>query len=220
MMDDGQELSCVVVDPPGPVDACVVWLHGLGADGHDFEPLVPHLGLPAGHGVRFVFPHAPVQPVTLNGGMRMRAWYDIVSPDLEREVDHQGIRAACSRVGALLQRERNRGVAAGRVVLAGFSQGGVVALHHGLYRESALAGILALSCYWVAGQAPPRAVAPVLMMHGRFDEVVPLALAQRSCLALQAAGVTVQWREYAMGHEVCPEQIGHIGTWLRRVLAL
>ncbi len=216
-MEGGQALSCVVVEPPGPVDASVVWLHGLGADGHDFEALVPHLGLPPGHGVRFVFPHAPVQPVTINGGMRMRAWYDIVSPDLAQDVDYPGIRAASARVGALLERERSRGVAAGRVVLAGFSQGGVVALHHGLYHESALAGILALSCYWVGEQAPPRPVAPVLMMHGRFDEVVPLALAQRSRLALQAAGVAVQWRDYAMGHEVCPEQIAHIGAWLRQV---
>ncbi len=224
MRSDDTLLPAVTIEPAGGVDACVVWLHGLGADGHDFEPLVGELGLPPGHGVRFVFPHAPVMPVTINGGLRMRAWYDIVAADLSRRVDVAGIRASAARVGALLAPQRRQGVAAERLILAGFSQGGVVALHQGLRHEARLGGILALSCYLAEpGTLAEQRVAepaPVMMMHGRYDEIVPLALAEQARRVLEASGIEVAWRVYPMAHSVCPDQVADIGAWLRQRLAL
>lgn len=207
---------------PSP-DAAVIWLHGLGADGHDFEPVVPQLGLPARLRVRFVFPHAPVRPVTINMGMPMRAWYDILQMGGGRE-DEAGIRASQGLLEALIARERARGVAAKRIVLAGFSQGGAIALHTGLRHAERLAGILALSTYLpLAATAPAELNAanrdvPLFMAHGSFDDIIPLERAHQSRLALERLGCTVGWREYPMPHSVCGDEIAHIATWLREVL--
>lgn len=216
-------LDAIEIETGPAPDAAVLWLHGLGADGHDFEPLVPELRLPRELRVRFVFPHAPVRPVTLNMGMSMRAWYDIIQLGGGRE-DDAGIRASQGLLEALIARERARGVAAARIVLAGFSQGGAIALHTGLRHAERLAGILALSTYLpLAATLAAEASAanrdvPLLMAHGRFDDVIPLERARQSRLALEALGAKVEWREYPMPHSVCPEEIAHIAAWLRSVL--
>ncbi len=207
---------------PSP-DAAVLWLHGLGADGHDFEPVVPELRLPRELRVRFVFPHAPVRPVTLNMGMRMRAWYDIVQLGGGRE-DEAGIRDSQAQLEALVARERARGVAAARIVLAGFSQGGAIALHTGLRHGERLAGILALSTYLpLAGTLAAEASAanrdvPLFMAHGNYDDIIPIERARQSRRALEALGTRVEWHEYPMPHSVCGEEIADIAAWLRAVL--
>ncbi len=207
---------------PSP-DAAVLWLHGLGADGHDFEPVVPELRLPRELRVRFVFPHAPVRPVTLNMGMRMRAWYDIVQLGGGRE-DEAGIRDSQAQLEALVARERARGVAAARIVLAGFSQGGAIALHTGLRHGERLAGILALSTYLpLAGTLAAEASAanrdvPLFMAHGNYDDIIPIERARQSRRALEALGTRVEWHEYPMSHSVCGEEIADIAAWLRAVL--
>jgi phospholipase/carboxylesterase len=200
-------------------DAAVIWLHGLGADGHDFEPVVPELRLPARLRLRFVFPHAPVRPVTINMGMRMRAWYDILQLGGGPE-DEPGIRASQAILEALIARERARGIEPQRIVLAGFSQGGAVALHTGLRHGERLAGVLALSTYLplattVAGERnPASAQLPVFMAHGRFDEIIPLARAQQSRALLESLGCRLHWCEYPMPHAVCGEEIADIAAWL------
>lgn len=206
---------------PNPA-ASVIWLHGLGADGHDFEPIVPELPLPAGLGARFVFPHAPVQAVTINYGHVMPAWYDVYGDGRQ---DADGIRLSQGRIEALIARERERGVAPGRIVLAGFSQGGAIALLTGLRHPDRLAGILALSTYLplaetVAAEASPanRAV-PIFMAHGAEDPVIPLQRAAISRDQLRKVGYQVEWHEYPMPHAVCPEEIADVGAWLGRVLA-
>jgi phospholipase/carboxylesterase len=208
---------------PGP-DAAVIWLHGLGADGYDFEPIVPELRLTPHLRVRFVFPHAPVRPVTLNMGMPMRAWYDILQLGGGAE-DAEGIRASQELVQRLVARERGRGVAARRVVLAGFSQGGAIALQAGLRHGERLGGILALSTYLplaatlAAERSPANRDLPVFMAHGTLDPMIAIARARESRAALQALGYAVEWREYAMPHSVCAEEIADIGAWLLRTLA-
>lgn len=203
--------------------AAVIWLHGLGADGHDFEPIVPELDLPATLPVRFVFPHAPMQPVTLNGGMIMRAWYDILDLDGAGE-DESGIRASQARVEALVAREKTRGIVPERLVLAGFSQGGAVAIQAGVRHPERLAGLLALSTYLpLADLLTAEATAanrktPVFMAHGRWDPLIPLPRAARSRDLLVAAGYGVEWHEYPMEHAVCLEEVRDVGAWLRRVL--
>ena len=204
-------------------DAAVIWLHGLGADGHDFEPVVPALGLPGRLAVRFVFPHAPVRPVTINMGTRMRAWYDIVALEGRCE-DGVGIRESQALIEGLVEREQARGVAAARIVLAGFSQGGAIALHTALRHPARLAGIMALSTYLpLAGtlEAERHAVnadVPILMAHGVYDEMIGIERARDSRAALEALGYAVEWLEYPMGHSVSPEEIAAIGGWLARVL--
>ncbi len=206
---------------PDPVEAAVIWLHGLGADGHDFEPIVPELGLPAAPRVRFVFPHASVQPVTINGGVRMRAWYDITNDGRQ---DAAGIRASQQRVEALIERETGRSVAPQRIILAGFSQGGAIALHTGLRHADRLAGILALSTYLPLGDTlaaeahPSNRDVPILMAHGAHDPLIPLTRAAASRDALRGLGYSVEWHEYPMPHSVCAEEIRDIGAWLARVL--
>jgi phospholipase/carboxylesterase len=208
---------------PAP-DAAVIWLHGLGADGHDFEPLVPELRLPARLRLRFVFPHAPVRPVTINMGMPMRAWYDILQMGGGRE-DAAGIRASQGLLEALVARERGRGIAAARIVLAGFSQGGAVVLHTGLRHAERLAGVLALSTYLplAATVAAERSAAnrdlPVFMAHGSQDPMIDIARARESRAFLEELGYAVQWREYAMPHSVCAEEVGDIAGWLLSRLA-
>jgi phospholipase/carboxylesterase len=207
---------------PSP-KAAIIWLHGLGADGHDFEPIVPELGLPASLPVRFVFPHAPLMPVTINQGMVMRAWYDVTGDGRE---DESGIRASQARVETLVEREKARDVGARAIVLAGFSQGGAVALQTGLRCSERLAGLLALSTYLpladkVAAEASPaNRTVPILMCHGLHDPLIPPARALRSRDALRALGYTVDWKEYPVPHAVCAEEIMDISGWLRRVLHL
>jgi phospholipase/carboxylesterase len=218
-----QQAQALEIESAPSPDAAVLWLHGLGADGHDFEPVVPQLRLPPGLRVRFVFPHAPVRPVTLNMGMRMRAWYDILQLGGGRE-DEAGIRESQALLEALIARERRRGVAAQRIVLAGFSQGGAVALHTGLRHAERLAGILALSTYLplaasVASEcSAANAGVPLFMAHGRFDDIIPLERARQSRALLEGLGCKVEWHEYAMPHALCGEEIADIAAWLRAVL--
>jgi phospholipase/carboxylesterase len=196
----------------------VIWMHGLGADGHDFEPIVPELRL--GIPVRFVFPHAPMRPVTINGGMAMRAWYDILGFDRHAQEDVAGIRASAIAVGELIEREIERGIPSERIVLAGFSQGGAVALQTALREPRPLAGVLALSTYLplAASLASERSAAnagvPIFMAHGTSDSVLPFSLGESSRRALEALGYVVDWRSYSMAHSVCLEEIGAIGAWL------
>ena len=196
----------------------VLWLHGLGADGHDFEPIVPELGLSVP--VRFVFPHAPVRPVTINGGMAMRAWYDILGFDRRAREDAAGIRASAAAVTELVDREIERGMSSDRIVLAGFSQGGAIALHTALREPRPLAGVLALSTYLplAATLASERSAAnarlPLFMAHGTDDGVLPLQLAETARGALEALGYAVEWHAYPMAHSVCMEEIGAIGAWV------
>ncbi|WP_397473557.1 alpha/beta hydrolase [Pusillimonas sp.] len=208
---------------PNPVHA-VIWLHGLGADGNDFAPIVPELKLNDAPAIRFVFPHAPIQPVTINGGMAMRAWYDIRNADLAQREDAQGILQSQEAVRALIQRENERGVATQNIVLAGFSQGCAITLQAGLRHPEKLAGLLALSGYLPLPESLPaeRSTAnqdtPIFMAHGAQDPVVPLQRAQQSCALLQELGYSVSWKTYPMPHSVCLEEINDIAAFLRQVL--
>lgn len=200
----------------------VIWLHGLGADGHDFEPVVPELRLPGSLPLRFVFPHAPVRPVTVNGGMQMRAWYDIVSLDSDGRADEAGIRASSALLDELVAREQSRGIDSGRIVLAGFSQGGAVVLHNALGNARALAGLIVLSSYIALPSAAGEAFAgnpsvPAFMAHGTFDPMVPFAGGRASADALARLGYDVEWHDYPMAHGVCPQEIRDIGNFLLRV---
>jgi phospholipase/carboxylesterase len=196
----------------------VLWLHGLGADGRDFEPIVPELRLRLP--VRFVFPHAPVRPVTINGGLQMRAWYDILGFDRRAKEDSAGIRESAAAVAELVDREIERGMASERIVLAGFSQGGAIALHTGLRSPKPLAGVLALSTYLplqatlASERSAANASIPLFMAHGTDDPVLPLALAETSRRALEALGYAVEWHAYPMAHSVCMEEVAAIGAWL------
>jgi phospholipase/carboxylesterase len=198
----------------------ILWLHGLGADGHDFAPMVPELVQPDWPAIRFVFPHAPMRAVTINGGARMRAWYDISHLSLEQRADEAGMRESIREVDALIARERDRGIPPSRLILAGFSQGGAVALAAGLRREAALGGLVSLSSYLPMAEqtrteitAAGRAT-PVFQAHGTQDPVVPMAFGQRSRVALEALGVPVAWRQYPMGHSVCAEEVQDLRAWL------
>jgi len=216
-------LPCVEVEPAGPATATVIWLHGLGADGHDFEPIVPALGLPRELAVRFVFPHAPSIPVTINGGMRMPAWYDILEMDLERRVDEIQLRESAARVAALIARERAAGIPSTRIVVAGFSQGGAVGLELALSHPEPLAGLLALSTYFATHRSvsrhPANALLPIAIHHGDADPLVPEARGRHSAEVLRAWGYPVEYRTYPMEHAVCPPQIRDIGRWLAARLA-
>ncbi|MBK7953376.1 MAG: alpha/beta hydrolase [Candidatus Accumulibacter sp.] len=204
----------------------IVWLHGLGADGHDFEPIVDEFDFDQLPALRFVFPHAPMRAVTINGGYVMRAWYDIVSADFApgRE-EAEGVRESTRQIEALLERENARGIPDARIVLAGFSQGGVIALHAGLRHPRRLAGILALSCYLPmtdtldAEAQPANRDVPIFMAHGRADPVIPYDLGKRSAKLLKAQDYHVQWHGYAAEHTVCIEELHDIEAWLNKVLA-
>jgi len=207
--------------------AAVIWLHGLGADGNDFAPIVPELRLARSPAVRFVFPHAPMMPVTINNGHVMRAWYDVSFGDLEgktRQADEKGVRASQAAIEKLIEREISRGIAAGKIVVAGFSQGGAIALQTALRYPHKLAGIMALSTYLPLAQtlaaeaaAANRSI-PIFFAHGSSDPVIPLAMATASRAALGAAGYAVYWHEYPMQHSVCIEEIHDISLWLAQVL--
>lgn len=213
-------LDAVEIDPPGTPRACIIWLHGLGADGHDFEPLIPQLGVVEKLGVRVVLPHAPRRPVTINGGMVMPAWYDIPAADFRQDQDSAGIHRSGQQLQALIGREIDAGIPAARILLAGFSQGGAIALHTGLRYQQSLAGILALSTYLpLADSLTGEASAanrdiPVLMAHGVQDPVVPLSLAAQSRDMLLQQGCRVTWLTYPMQHAVCPKEVQDIRDWL------
>jgi phospholipase/carboxylesterase len=210
-------LPCVEVGPRGQADGAVVWLHGLGANGHDFEPLVPMLELPR---VRFVFPHAPLRRVTINGGMEMPAWYDIVSLGRQGGGNAAHVREARAQVDALLRREKERGIPPGRTVLAGFSQGAALALHTGARYPETLGGILVLSGYEVmpgtreAEAAPANRNTPMLFCHGAHDPLVPVAGGRAAFDAHAAPGRDAQWREFPIAHEVSDEEISAVRDWL------
>lgn len=214
----------ITLEPERPADAAVIWLHGLGADGNDFVSVVPELRLPAEAAVRFVFPHAPVRPVTINNGMAMRAWYDIVALSRSGPEDADGIEDSARRIAGLLDAQREQGIDARRLVLAGFSQGGAIALHTGLRYPHRLGGVLALSTYLplnarLAGEAhDANRDTPILMCHGSLDPMVPMALGQTSRDLLQAQNYRVDWRDYPMQHQVCMEEIEHISAWLATLL--
>ena len=212
--------ECVEVPAAGAERWSVIWLHGLGADGHDFEPLVPELRLPAEHGVRFVFPHAPQRPVTLNAGVRMRAWYDIIGLDPAAPEDEAGIRQSGALVDALIAREEQRGVPAQRVVLAGFSQGGAMVLHAGLRYPQRLAGIAVLSGYLPLGDrlndemSAASRLTPIFQAHGRDDPVLPIDWAESSHARIAALRPAPEWHAYPMAHAVCGEEIDDLRRWL------
>jgi len=207
--------------------AAVIWMHGLGADGNDFVPIVNELDLAGAPGIRFVFPHAPTRPVTINNGYVMRAWYDISFGDLEgktRRADEKGVRESQAQIGELIAREQSRGIAASSIVLAGFSQGGAIALHTGLRHPETLAGVMALSTYlpladsFAAEASAANQSTQVFMAHGTHDPVVPYSMGNQSRQFLQQAGYAVEWHEYPMQHSVCLEEVADIGRWLVAVL--
>lgn len=209
---------------PDPTHA-VIWLHGLGADGHDFAPIVPQLLRPEWPPLRFVFPHAPVRPVTINAGMRMRAWYDIAGFDLSQRQDETGIRASIAEVEVLTARETARGVPDRHILLAGFSQGGAIALAAGLRHAKRLAGIMALSCYLPLGELTAaerhgvNADTPIFLAHGSFDPVVPQRLGEISRDHLRALGHAPDWHSYPMAHQVCAQEISDLSDWMSARLA-
>ena len=217
----------IEVETAADCNGSVIWLHGLGADGHDFEPIVPELRLAGTVRLRFVFPHAPVRSVTINGGMAMRAWYDIYSLERDGPVDEAGIRQSGEMLDGLIRRERDRGIAAERIVLAGFSQGGAIACHSALRYPDRLGGLMALSTYVPLhskladevfdNPAAQPADLPIFMAHGSMDPMLPMALGEMSRRILVERGYSVEWHDYPMGHAVCAEEIGDIRRWLETV---
>ena len=199
----------------------VIWLHGLGADGNDFVPVAEALSLPD---MRFIFPHAPIRPVTLNGGYRMRAWYDIYAPDLKSGEDREGMLDSRQRISEFIAREKERGMASDHVFLAGFSQGGAVALYAGLRHPERLAGIMALSTYLPLAVSlreeahPANSETPLFMAHGTMDEVIPISAGMASRDALANLGHEVKWHDYAMAHSVCQDEIGGIAAWIGKIV--
>lgn len=204
--------------------AAVIWLHGLGADGHDFEPIVPELIRPGERALRFVFPHAPIRPVTVNGGFAMRAWYDIASLERRSPEDEAGIRASQATIEELIRCENGRGIPASRIVLAGFSQGGALALFTGTRYGEKLAGIMGLSCYlllagrFAAERGTANQTTPIFLAHGTQDPVVAPLLGEQARTTLEAAGYPLEWHTYPIPHSVSPQEIADIAQWLRRVV--
>jgi phospholipase/carboxylesterase len=218
------QLEAIEIETTASPGVSIIWMHGLGADGHDFVDIVPELRLPARPGVRFVFPHAPMRPVTINGGYVMRAWYDIRDDGGVRREDPAGVRASQKAIEALIQREKERGVPAASIVIAGFSQGGAMALHTSLRHGERLAGIMALSCSLpladtlAAEAAPANRDVPIFIAHGAQDPMIPMARALRARETLVGLGYRVEWHEYPMPHSVCAEEVRDISTWLGVVL--
>lgn len=217
-------LESIEIETGANPQHAVIWLHGLGADGHDFAPIVPELGLQDAPTIRFIFPHAPIQPVTINGGMAMRSWYDIYVADLVRHEDESGLRQSQIEVQNLIARENARGIPTENIVLAGFSQGCAMTLQTGLRLPERLAGMLCLSGYLPLAAAvakerhPANQDTPIFMAHGSMDPVVPLTRAEASRQQLEAMGYQVQWNVYPMPHAVCPEEITAIGQFFKQVL--
>ena len=216
------DTQTVEVETGPEPSASVIWLHGLGADGNDFAPIVPQLGVPADLGVRFIFPHAPAIPVTINNGFVMPAWYDIKQLDVERHVDDEQLRQSASWVHDLIDREVARGVSADRIIIAGFSQGGAVSFEAALTYGTALAGVLALSTYFPTADSikiePVQNSLPIFICHGSYDQVVPEALGRKSVAILQNLGFVPEYTAYPMEHAVCPQEIQDIGAWINRIL--
>jgi phospholipase/carboxylesterase len=218
-------LECIERQTGPNPDAAVIWLHGLGADGNDFVPIVNEMRLPPSLAIRFVFPHAPVRPVTLNNGFRMRAWYDLAAGDVTNRADVAGVRESQAQIEALIAREKTRGVAARRIVLAGFSQGGVIAIHTGVRHAESLAGIVALSTYVVqpdklaAEGAPANRDIPIFMAHGTYDPMIRPEWGDASRQSLVAAGYKVEWHTYPMPHSVVMEEVDAIKAFFVKVLA-
>ncbi len=218
-------LPCVEIEPPGKADRAVIWLHGLGADGHDFEPIVPQLRIDPALRVRFVFPHAPRRPVTLNMGMVMPAWFDVRDLELRRDIDEAGVRESAAQIEALIEREGERGVAPSRILLAGFSQGGAIALHLALRHARPLAGVIALSTYLVCRNSLPEEASaanremPLFQAHGTQDPMVLPQFGEQSRDFLLEMGYRVEWHCYPMGHEIHPDEIRDLGQWINGVLS-
>ena len=220
-------LETIEIETDKNPTAAIIWMHGLGADANDFVPIVNELGLDGRPVVRFVFPNAPMRPVTINNGYVMRAWYDVSFGDLEgksRRADEQGVRESQAQIGALIEREAGRGILNKNILLAGFSQGGAIALHCGLRYPQKLGGVMALSTYLPLAESlpqegtPENRSVPIFMAHGVFDPVVPLVMGAGSMTFLIGAGYAVDWRQYPMQHSVCSQEIQDIGAWLRKVL--
>jgi len=215
-------LPAIELETSTTPDAAVIWLHGLGADGSDFASVVPELHLPADLGIRFIFPHAPAMPVTVNGGYVMPSWFDILAMGLDRKVNHAQLLASAAKINQLIDRERERGIDSRRIVLAGFSQGGAVAYQVSLSHPQPLGGLLALSTYFATSDSISLSEAnralPIELYHGAHDPVVPIALGQRAAQFLEAHGYDLAFRTYPMDHSVCPQQIAHLAEALRRFL--
>lgn len=220
-----QVLPYVEVNPTGKAKAAVIWLHGLGDSGNGFAPIVPELKIPEELAVRFVFPHAPNRPVTVNNGMLMRAWYDIVSMDFNNRADSKGVEESSALVAQLIEQEIKNGIPANKIVLAGFSQGGVIALNLGTRFEKPLAGIMSMSSYMsepekLSNEAhSANKATPIFVAHGTQDEVVPIFMGNTAFKVLQSNGYQATWHEYPMQHNVCPQQLADISAWLQQKLA-
>jgi len=218
--DGGELLEHLEVNTADNPEYSVIWLHGLGADGHDFEPVVPHLGLPSELAIRFIFPHALMRPITINGGAVMRAWYDIKEISTTKGQDEAGVLHSAIKIRALIDREIERGIPASRIVLAGFSQGGAMALHVGLRYPETLAGIMVLSAYLMfpdrlqGEYLQTNATTPVFVAHGTQDPVIPIALGQAVASVLQTGQWPVEWHSYPIPHSVSQQEITDIGRWL------
>lgn len=220
-------LECVEIESAENVEYSVIWLHGLGASGHDFEPIVPELNLLSRPGIRFLFPHAPIRPITINGGASMRGWFDIDSLDFNaRNQDNEGITESVAALNDLIENEHARGIPEGNIVLAGFSQGGAIALQAGLTLPHKCAGILALSTYLpmsdeaLAAIDSSKKTLPVFMAHGTHDDVIQSSIGAGSRDRLAASGIDVEWHEYAMPHSVSQEEVQDMSAWLKRLFGM
>ncbi len=226
-MTDSNAAPPIILQSSDTPDACVIWLHGLGADASDFAPIVKELDLPASMAIRFVFPNAPQRPISINKGYVMPGWYDITEADIAGDEtgeseDSKGIEMSSQAMQSLVDQQREEGIEASRIIIAGFSQGGAVALHVGLHYPQKLAGVMALSTYlpWCARKQPKNAAGlPIFMAHGSMDGVVKPEYGRRSAEALKQLGCALEWREYPMAHSVCIEEIADISRWLQRILA-
>lgn len=217
-------LPCIEIEPSYPVKNSIIWLHGLGADGNDFVPIIPELNLQSKAAVRFIFPHAPIMPITINNGYQMPAWYDIGSLSLDRRVDKKGMIQSVAYINNLIKREISRGVGSKHIFLAGFSQGAVIALTTALYYPQPLAGVIALSGYLPSSDevlekasAANRQI-PIFLAHGTQDPIVPIALGQTACSAIKHAAYSVTWHSYPMPHSVCKEEMHDLGLWINAIL--
>ncbi len=212
----------LIIDPPSTADACIIWLHGLGADRYDFVPVVDALDLPASHGLRFIFPQAPTRPVTINGGMPMPSWYDIIGMSPARAISQEQLQESADTVREIIDQQIAQGIKVERIILAGFSQGGAVVLHSALQSGLPLAGVMALSTYGptiegLLGKSDAKL--DMFFAHGRQDPMVPHAMGRLAHDLVQQAGHRPQWHDYNMGHEVCPEEIADINAWLQQRLS-
>lgn len=212
-------LPAIEIEPAQPATAAVIWLHGLGADGNDFAPIVPELRLPESMAVRFIFPHAPSIPVTINNGWVMPAWYDILEMNLDRRIDETQLRSSAAEIRKLIEREIERGIDSRRILLAGFSQGGAVAYETALSFDKPLGGLLAMSTYYATADSisldDANRSLPIMIQHGTHDPVVPESLGQKALQRLQADGYSADYQDYPMEHAVCPPQIDAIANWIQ-----